>query len=69
MRANKTHGKKYLLVTADGMFGPTMLYANAIKAFPAFERDRVRRNEAAIWRAHGDKLYRVGLNGRLPETA
>lgn len=63
-KASKVHGKKYVLVTADGLFGPTVLYAEAIKHFPASMRDLVNRREAAIWKADGDKVYRVGLNGR-----
>jgi len=68
-RATKVDGKKYLLVTADGMFGPTTLYADAINRFPAHLRDMVKNKRAAIWRAHENKLFRVGLNGRLPVNA
>jgi hypothetical protein len=62
-KASKTHGKKYLLVTADGLFGPKVLYADSIRAFPSFDRESVKRKESAIWKAEGDKVFRVGLNG------
>lgn len=67
MKASKIHGKKYLLVTADGMFGPTVLYADAIKAFPAHYREDVKHDRVGLWRAHDGKMFRVGLNGRLPK--
>ena len=61
------HGMKYLLVTVSGMFGPEVFYFDSIKDIKPSYRDMVKRREAAVWRAHGDKIYSVGLSGRLPE--
>jgi hypothetical protein len=68
-KASKVHGKKYVLKGPDTYWGSTILYADAIKHFPAYYRDKVKHNEAILFRAHGDKIYLVGLDGRLPKNA
>jgi hypothetical protein len=64
-RASKVDGKKYVLVTADEMFGPTVLYAEIIAHFPVRYRNMVKEHRAAIWRAENNMIFRVGLNGRI----
>ena len=62
----RKHGKKYLAVTSDGAFGPTIYYFNSIKELSKFDREDVQKKRLAIWRAHNGAIYRVGADGKLP---
>lgn len=64
-RASTKPGKKYLLVTADGMFGPTVLYSDSIKGFSSFYLNEVKNRKVALWKAVGDQIFRIKANGRI----
>ena len=61
------HGTKYVLVTADGIYGPDVVYFDSLRKLGKRYKDMVKESRASIWTAYGDRIYRVGLNGRLPE--
>lgn len=62
-KTSRFDGKKYLLVSAMGLFGPVVRYTDSLGALSASERREVNERTAALWMAREGRILRIKLNG------
>lgn len=56
-------GKKYMLVSRVGIFGPELLWADAIKDFRACDLTDISDGNALLLVAKDDSVVRINRNG------
>lgn len=56
-------GKKYMLVGRIGIFGPELLWADAIKDFRACDLTDISDGNALLLVAKDDSVVRINRNG------